>query len=416
MCGTSSGTASLPGRHSAWWKILCCILLAITVSSLSPVFAASEGENSSAPFALKAGLFDQSEEQTLGLDFAPGRQTFTVFAPVAHQNAYNHGAVVTAFKGRILVQWQSSRRDEDAPETSVQYAWAAWKDLQVWSEPAVLAQPRPGQTITNGGWWQHGDSLVAFLNVWSRNAAGQRTGRTEFIKSTDGVSWTVPQPVLGVDEKPVLGVIEQDPMRLTSGRIVTAFHIEPGIQAHPFYTDDPSGVSGWQKATFESLGQKDGVSRELEPSSYAAADGRLVMVFRDQFSSFRTLASESFDRGESWSKPTLIDFPDSRSKQSAGNLPNGMVYRVNNPRLDRTRYPLVLTLSKGGKVFDRAYLIRAGGVDMQPQRFEGKYKRAGFSYPKSAVIDDYLYVAYATNKEDIEITRIPWRRLLSIEP
>lgn len=37
----------------------------------------------------------------------------------------------------------------------------------------------------------------------------------------------------------------------------------------------------------------------------------------------------------------------------------------------------------------------------------GKYKRIGYSYPKSVLWDNYLYVAYATNKEDIELTRIP---------
>ncbi|WP_024462208.1 hypothetical protein [Marinimicrobium sp. LS-A18] len=55
----------------------------------------------------------------------------------------------------------------------------------------------------------------------------------------------------------------------------------------------------------------------------------------------------------------------------------------------------------------RAWLVRAGGADLQPWRYEGKYKRAGYSYPKSYVDEEFVYVAYATNKEDIEITRIP---------
>ena len=68
---------------------------------------------------------------------------------------------------------------------------------------------------------------------------------------------------------------------------------------------------------------------------------------------------------------------------------------------------LVVTLSEDGRVFDRAWLVRAGGGDLQPLRHPGRYKRAGYSYPKSVVIDDWLYIAYATNKEDIEITRVP---------
>jgi hypothetical protein len=80
---------------------------------------------------------------------------------------------------------------------------------------------------------------------------------------------------------------------------------------------------------------------------------------------------------------------------------------VNNPSDDKTRYPLAITLSQNGFVFDRAYLLRSGGADLQPLEYPGKYKRPGYSYPKSVVWGDFLYVGYATNKEDVELTRIP---------
>lgn len=98
--------------------------------------------------------------------------------------------------------------------------------------------------------------------------------------------------------------------------------------------------------------------------------------------------------------------PDSRSKQSAGNLPDGSAFLVGNPTTDRRRYPLAILLSADGQRFDRAWLLRAGGADLQPLRHEGRYKRPGFSYPKSVLWGDYLYVGYATNKEDVELTRV----------
>lgn len=55
------------------------------------------------------------------------------------------------------------------------------------------------------------------------------------------------------------------------------------------------------------------------------------MVFRDQDSSFRQLASESTDRGVTWATPVLTAMPDSRAKQSAGNLPDGTAFLVNAP-------------------------------------------------------------------------------------
>ena len=103
---------------------------------------------------------------------------------------------------------------------------------------------------------------------------------------------------------------------------------------------------------------------------------------------------------------------DSRAKQCAGNLPDGGAFIVNNPSGNSDRFPLVITLSRDGFLFDRAYLLRGGGKDLQPMRFSGKHKRKGYSYPKAVIWRDYLYVLYATNKEDVELTRIPLRQLI----
>ncbi len=99
--------------------------------------------------------------------------------------------------------------------------------------------------------------------------------------------------------------------------------------------------------------------------------------------------------------------PDSRAKQSAGNLPDGTAFQVNNPVTTNRRSPLVVTLSHDGKLFDKAFVLRAGGSELQAQRYAGKAKTLGYNYPKSLVHDGFLYVGYATNKEDVEITRVP---------
>jgi len=97
--------------------------------------------------------------------------------------------------------------------------------------------------------------------------------------------------------------------------------------------------------------------------------------------------------------------PDSRAKQSAGNLPDGRAYLINNPSGNKNRTPLTITLSKDGQEFDRAYLVRAE-AELPLMRFNGKYKRIGYSYPKSLVWDNRLWVSYAVNKEGIEVTSI----------
>jgi hypothetical protein len=130
------------------------------------------------------------------------------------------------------------------------------------------------------------------------------------------------------------------------------------------------------------------------------------MVFRDQASSFRQLAAASADRGATWTTPVPTDMPDSRAKQSAGNLPDGTAFLVNEPSGNASRIPLAISLSKGGRLFDKAFLLR-GGADLQPLRTPGKYKRPGYHYPKSVVWKGWLYVSYAANKEDVQITRVP---------
>ena len=158
-----------------------------------------------------------------------------------------------------------------------------------------------------------------------------------------------------------------------------------------------------------NLPHEGSVSRELEPSLFLR--GRCaVMVFRDQSSTYRQLAAESCDGAQTWTLPVVTNMPDARAKQSAGNLPDGTAFLVNAPNADKPRIPLAITLSRDGRRFGRSFLLR-GQADLQPVRYEGRYKRPGYHYPKSTVWKDHLYVGYATNKEDIEVTRVPLRSL-----
>ena len=215
------------------------------------------------PFALKGGLFDQNLPATLGLRVAPDVETATIFAPAPGEHAYNHGAVLMPFKNRLYAQWQSSKRDEDAPETYVAYSLS--ENFHDWAPRQTLAAPRTDAMVTSGGWWSDGDTLVAFINVWPHSKSGVRSGYTEYITSKDGRTWTAPSRVTDHSGRAIAGVIEQDPHKTSDGRLVTAFHIQPGLTASPYYTDDPLGISGWTRGEMQNLPSKGDVSRELEP-------------------------------------------------------------------------------------------------------------------------------------------------------
>jgi hypothetical protein len=208
------------------------------------------------------------------------------------------------------------------------------------------------------------------------------------------------------------GIFEQDPHALPDGRIISAAHFQPGLIVSPVYTDDPSGIRGWIRADFSNLSISGNISREIEPSWFLNNEDTIVMTFRDQNSSYRRLASVSGDRGESWSTAVLTDMPDSRSKQSAGNIGDSTAFMVGNPADNKTRIPLAVTLSRDGKFFNTAYVLRQGGEDLQELIYAGQAKRAGYHYPKSMIWQDYLYVSYSTNKEDVEYTRVPLASLI----
>lgn len=363
---------------------------------------------SNPPFKVKDNLFNHELPEDLGLAIAKGTETTTIFRPGSSDNAYNNGAVLCEFNNRLFCQWQSSAKDEDAADTKVVYSYS--KDGKNWNAPISLSIVNPDNYQTSGGWWKNGDTLVAFINVWPVELE-PKGGFTLYRTTTDGISWSGLKPVLMENGDTLKGILEQDLHRLANGRIVGAAHFQPGLIVSPIFTDDPSGVKGWTRANFTPLAIKNNVSRELEPSLFEQSNSNIVMVFRDQFSSFKRLASVSTDNGENWSEPVLTNMPDSRSKQSAGNLPDGTAYLVGNPVSNKQRFPLAIALSKNGEVFTKAYLLRAGGSDLQPLRYEGKYKRAGYHYPKSMVAGNFLYVAYTSNKEDVEYTRIPLESL-----
>jgi len=374
------------------------ILLFIFI--LSECFFAQEN---TIPFSVKPNLFDYSNPNTLGLEFAPQLKTYTVYSPTDSTNKYNNGAVFIIFKGEMYLQWQTSQVDEDAPDTYLVFSKS--RDGISWTKPITLAPQSDTAITTSGGWWSDGETLVAYINVWPKGLE-PKGGYVEYITSTNGLDWSERKPLLNNLGKPVKGIFEQDPHALPNGRIISAVHEQPGMIVSPYYTDDPLGIIGWTKGIMQNLPSKKSISREIEPSWFYQSDGNIVMIFRDQNSSHKKLASVSNNNGISWSTPVLTNMPDSRSKQCAGNFPDGTAFMISNPANDKTRIPLVITLSKYGKTFDSAFLLRSGGDNLQPMRYEGKYKRAGYSYPKAFIYKGFLYTAYSTNKEDIEVTRI----------
>ncbi len=330
-------------------------------------------------------------------------ETVTVYAPGEDDDHYVNNAVLTYFKGQFYCMWQSSQTDEDAPDTHLVYSTSI--DGRQWTAPRTLVPSTDKHFSSAGGWMVCGDTLVAFVNLLSDIQDG---GAAYWTSSADGQRWSAIQAVQMEDGSPLDGILEQDIHVLPDGRLVGAAHFRPGLHARPIFSDDPSGRTGWHVGHID-MPDRGNQSQGIEPSLYLRRDNALVMLFRDQASSFRKLASISSDRGVSWTAPALTDIPDARSKQCAGNLPDGRCFYVGNPTPAKDRTTLAIAWSDDGFVFSDPKPLRTPD-DLPPQLYPGKYKTPGYSYPKALVLDGAVYVSYSENKERIAITRIPLPR------
>lgn len=339
------------------------------------------------------GVLDVSDTLSLGLQKCEDMKWIEVF----RSDGYVNNAVLTHFRGKYYCMWQQSEKDEDSPDTGIMYAVSS--DGESWGQASVLVPCTEEFFASPGGWIERGDSLTAIINYIFADDRS-KGGSAFYCTTADGTAWSEPKPVLSAEGTPIDGIFEQDPLTLPGGRIVGAAHFQPGTTLCPVYTDDPSGIRGWKKAVFP-----EGEGRPIEPSQYRAPDYNLVMFMRDQKSSFVKLYSLSTDRGESWSAPLPTNIPDSRSKQCAGNFPDGRAFWVGNPTGNKSRRLLALSLSEDGYLFDRACLL-AGPRDLPPRRREGRYKTRGYNYPKAYVQGDTLWIALSVNKEDIAVIRI----------
>ena len=230
-------------------------------------------QDNTIPFSVKDGLYDPNQPETLGLSRLSGTETITIFKTSANTNKYVNGVVLFPFKGYLYAQWQSSAFDEDAADTWVAYSRSA--DGINWSSPDTLARKWENGIKTSGGWWSDGGTLVAYINVWPTDLK-PRGGYTEFILSSDGVSWSSPQPLTDNRNQPIAGIFEQDPHILPDSRIINAIHLQPGLTVTPFFTDDPLGITAWNKGKMPNLPFPGHSSRAIEPSSFYRPDGSVA--------------------------------------------------------------------------------------------------------------------------------------------
>ena len=387
----------------------------LSAASLAGETRRVESPNPEATIRLAEGLLDGADDATWGLSKIPDVEVKTIYRANPETGTFVNHPQLAFFKGKMYCAFQLCPVGEDSTDSVSVYSRSA--NLNEWSATETVGPPTTDDTFrASVGWLQHGDRLHALVLRRDELPPGEVTV-TEYRTSTDGETWSD----LNVMLPEMMGSESPRPIA-PGGRVLFLGHghrVVDGTAAHracSYYHAGDDFSKGWKESVYPQevvmyASGKKPIARIIEASWFRRPNGELVLVSRDLLRSGHVFAAVSRDRGESWGESLPTHIPDSSNMQCAGNLPDGTCYLVTTPgRVDKTgsnlqpRTPLVLWLSDDGVIFDRAFLIRS---TPPPRRFEGKSKTVGYSYVGSLVHDGFLYISYATNKEDIEMSCIP---------
>jgi len=337
----------------------------------------------------------------LSLATVDGR-TSTVCRGQEKISGFNLHSYIAHHDGKFWAIWSQSKVGEEDPDQHIRYASSA--DGHSGSEPAVLvADPDgpdgPARWIARGVYVAEG-KLTA-LGAYIESADYGKRGKETVWKALrlmrfewDGKAWQDK----GVFADNCMNNFPPERLGGTLALVCRDSDMKVGMALR-----EASG--NWKVTPLEAAPPYDKMD---EPTFYATRDSEVHMIIRDNTRSGYLLRAYSSDAGKTWTPPVRTNFPDATSKNYPGKLSNGWYFLINNPN-QKKRDPLAISFSRDGWQFEKPLAIRKGAPE---RRFAGRAKGSGsLQYPHAIEHGGSLWVIYATNKEDIEVTEIPLARL-----
>ncbi len=347
--------------------------------------------------------FPDSRKRNLGYEELREATHSTVFQPQRSDGGYNHHSKLVYFRGRYYSMWSNHISAEDGPGQRVLYSSS--EDGTNWREPRELAPPPmpqdsnqlPKKWLAPVAWIELDGRLWAKIGAYTSESRSQRTYIfTEIMPSGERGPLMIASPdwIGNSDTDFVLEYFDTEERKKLIKQIREA-------------SDRPVPPQGIDSTKLNEF------------SFYEAADGSFVCLARDDEFSHRMYASISEDPTE-WPAAHPTDIPDAPSMTISVALDDGSILLIGNQTAtefdngDKVKFydrvPLTVSLSSDGKVFDRAFAVRADKHRLRISGVTGRGEGGG-QYPAAIVRDGYLFVLYSMCKEEIHITKIPLRAM-----
>lgn len=339
----------------------------------------------------------QALKSPMDLPEVKGR-TATIFRAEHGAWQFNLHSFVAHHDGKFWAVWSSGRVDEDSSSQFIRYATST--DGFAWSESAVLASDPDGESglwrwMASGIYVDNGRLYALGSLNQGNNPPGGPWANARLVRFVwTGSAWK--EDIIVAENC----VVYFPPLRI-EGR---DFFVWRDSRAHFFTGYAPVGTTQWEVTRVPGPLPD---YRMSETAAYVDPDGVVHLIIRDQGYTRRLYHSVSYDAGATWTIPAKTNYPDAASKNMAGRLTNGWYYLINNPKESGTnaRDPLAISFSRDGWTFSNPMALRKNAP---PLRYKGGAKGPhSFQYSHAIEHDGKLWVIYATNKEDIEISAFP---------
>lgn len=319
-------------------------------------------------------------------------ETSVIFKAEEGEWQFNLHSFIARHDGKFWAIWSSGRVDEDSSSQFIRYATS--EDGIRWSASGTMAPDPDGEEgplrwLASGLYEENGKLYgLGCLNTGQEKGAVWSGAKLHRFRWDEG-KW-VDEGVFGDN-----AMVYFPPLKV-GGR---DFFVWRDEKAHFFTARSTDKAGKWDIRKHPSFPPD---YRMSETGAYEDADGTLHLIIRDQGKTRRLYHSLSFDGGGTWSLPVKTNYPDSVSKNFAGRLKDGRFFLINNPQANGSRDPLAISFSADGWSYGNPRILRK---DAPERRYTGKFKNArSFQYSDAMEHDGRLWVIYATNKEDIEIS------------